>query len=81
VAAFTSHNLPSGAVMSSPAYLRRQAAHCLSLARACFDLGTAQQLRLLADDLTDKAQELENADFPRHLMVNSGRPTGNVDRD
>jgi len=40
-------------------YLRNQAARCMSLARACFDLETARQLRLLADDLKAKADEIE----------------------
>jgi hypothetical protein len=31
----------------------------MSLARACFDLETARQLRLLADDLKAKADEIE----------------------
>jgi hypothetical protein len=40
-------------------YLRNQAARCMGLARACFDLETARQLRLLADDLKAKADEIE----------------------
>ena len=40
-------------------YLRNQAARCMSLARVCFDLETARQLRLLADDLKAKAEEIE----------------------
>jgi hypothetical protein len=38
-------------------YLKSQAARCLSLARACFDLETARQLRLMADDFRAKADE------------------------
>jgi len=40
-------------------YLRNQAARCMSLARVCFDLETARQLRLLADDLKAKADEVD----------------------
>ena len=40
-------------------YLRNQAARCMSLARVCFDLETAQQLRLLGEDLKGKADEIE----------------------
>jgi len=40
-------------------YLRNQAVRCMSLARACFDLETARQLRLLAEDLKAKADEIE----------------------
>jgi hypothetical protein len=39
-------------------YLKNQAARCMSLARTCFDLETARQLRLLAEDLTAKADEM-----------------------
>src|SRR6478609_2533683 len=40
-------------------YLRNQAARCMSLARLCFDLETARQLRLLGEDLKGKADEIE----------------------
>ena len=40
-------------------YLRNQAARCLSLARVCFDLETARQLRLLGEDLKAKADDIE----------------------
>jgi len=41
-------------------YLRNQAARCMSLSRVCFDLETARQLRLLAEDLKAKADEIDN---------------------
>ena len=40
-------------------YLRNQAARCMSLARVCFDLETARQLRLLGEDLKAKADEID----------------------
>ena len=40
-------------------YLRNQASRCMSLARGCFDLETARQLRLLAEDFKAKADEIE----------------------
>ena len=40
-------------------YLKNQAARCMNLARVCFDLETARQLRLLAEDLKAKAEEIE----------------------
>jgi hypothetical protein len=40
-------------------YLRNQASRCMSLARGCFDLETARQLRLLAEDLKATADEIE----------------------
>jgi hypothetical protein len=39
-------------------YLKSQAARCMTLARTCFDLETARQLRLLAEDLKAKADEI-----------------------
>lgn len=39
-------------------YLKSQAARCLSLARACFDLETARQLRLMAEEFRAKADEM-----------------------
>lgn len=45
-------------------YLKNQAARCLSLARLCFDLETARQLRLLAEDLKAKADEVEGKRSP-----------------
>jgi len=46
-------------------YLKNQAARCMSLARTCFDLETARQLRLLAEDLTAKADELAGKARPQ----------------
>lgn len=39
-------------------YLKSQAARCVSLARTCFDLETARQLRLMADEFRAKADEM-----------------------
>ena len=40
-------------------YLRRQAESCLRIARNCFDLGSAERMRLLANELKAKASEIE----------------------
>lgn len=40
-------------------YLRRQAETCLRIARNCFDLGSAERMRLLAGELNAKAHEIE----------------------
>ena len=40
-------------------YLRAQARTCLQWARDCFDLGTAAQLRLMAEEFQAKAAEIE----------------------
>ena len=39
-------------------YLKNQASRCMSLARACFDLETARQLRLMAEEFKAKADEI-----------------------
>jgi hypothetical protein len=40
-------------------YLRRQAENCLRIARNCFDLSSAERMRLLANELKAKADEIE----------------------
>jgi hypothetical protein len=40
-------------------YLRRQAENCLRIARHCFDLSSAERMRLLANELKAKADEIE----------------------
>jgi hypothetical protein len=45
--------------MLTPEFLRRQAENCLRIARTCFDLASAERLRLMAADLTAKAVEIE----------------------
>jgi hypothetical protein len=45
--------------MLTPEFLRRQAENCLRIARSCFDLSSAERLRLMAAELNAKAAELE----------------------
>ena len=45
--------------MLTPEFLRRQAENCLRIARTCFDLASAERLRLMAAELTTKAAEIE----------------------
>lgn len=45
--------------MLTPEFLRRQAENCLRIARTCFDLASAERLRLMAAELTAKAVEIE----------------------
>lgn len=44
--------------MLTPEFLRRQAENCLRIARTCFDLASAERLRLMAAELNAKATEL-----------------------
>jgi hypothetical protein len=46
--------------MSTPEFLRRQAETCLRIARTCFDLASAERLRLMAAELAAKAAELDD---------------------
>ena len=47
--------------MLTPEFLRRQAENCLRIARSCFDLSSAERLRLMAAELNAKAAELEES--------------------
>ena len=45
--------------MLTPEFLRRQAENCLRIARSCFDLASAERLRLMAAELNAKAAEID----------------------
>jgi hypothetical protein len=47
---------------SSPAYLRLQANRCQQLSRSCMDLGTARDLRLMAEEYSVEASKIEAGD-------------------
>ena len=46
--------------MLTPEFLRRQAENCLRIARSCFDLTSAERLRLMATELNAKAAEMDD---------------------
>ena len=46
-------------IMLTPEFLRRQAENCLRIARSCFDLTSAERLRLMATELNAKAAEMD----------------------
>ena len=59
--------------MSLAEYLRQQAATCQRLARATFDLTTAERLRYLAADLRTKAVTVDDEnDIQPHLIPGNG---------
>ena len=67
-------------------YLRRQAQTCLRLARATFDLTTAEQLRFMAANLHARAEQLDDAEtLEPHMMNGNGSArngsTGESDRN
>ena len=45
--------------MLTPEFLRRQAENCHRIARTCFDLASAERLRLMAGELNAKATEMD----------------------
>jgi hypothetical protein len=45
--------------MLTPEFLRRQAENCLRIARSCFDLASAERLRLMAAELHIKAAQMD----------------------
>ena len=49
-------------IMLTPEFLRRQAENCLRIARTCFDLASAERLRLMASELNAKAAEMDEKD-------------------
>ena len=66
------------------AFLRRQAELCIALSRATFDLTVAGRLRILAEELRNRAAQLEDEleQMPPHMMGrNGGSPDGEMDRD
>jgi hypothetical protein len=58
-------------------YLRQQAANCLRLARATFDLATAERLRHMAADFEAKADDLEQSQSMRAHIIRSNGYTPN----
>lgn len=67
--------------MLSAEYLRRQAEQCLRIARTCFDLAAATQLRVMAENLQAKAAELdEDSDVSPYMMTGNGSSAGDGDR-
>jgi len=60
--------------MITAEFLRRQAENCLRIARSCFDLGSAERLRLMAVELQAKAEEIERRVDLRSRMT-PGQPS------
>jgi hypothetical protein len=62
--------------MLTPEFLRRQAENCLRIARSCFDLASAERLRMMAAELTTKAEEIEGQGRNGHWSANHLHGTG-----
>jgi hypothetical protein len=61
--------------MINAEFLRRQAENCLRIARSCFDLGSAERLRLMAVELQAKADEIERRADLRSRFMPPGQPS------
>ena len=58
--------------MITAEFLRRQAENCLRIARSCFDLGSAERLRLMAVELQSKADEIDRRGDLRSRFMSPG---------
>ena len=68
--------------MRNAEFLRHQAENCLRIARNCFDLASAERMRLLAGELKDKAAEIEKqANVEAHIIDRDFFFTGKSRRD
>jgi hypothetical protein len=66
--------------MRTSEYLRQQADNCMRIARAGFDLATAERLRHMAAELRSKADEIdaeEDGSVAPHMMNGNGSTPGN----
>ena len=67
--------------MLTTEFLRRQAENCLRIARSCFDLTSAERLRLMANDLNAKADEIDrDRRFRPHFFEPSNVSSRDNDR-
>jgi hypothetical protein len=58
-------------------FLRYQADTCLRIARHCFDLASAERMRLMAGELKAKAAEIERQEtIEAHIIDRDGLSTG-----
>jgi hypothetical protein len=66
-------------------FLRRQAECCLRTARGCFDLASAERMRIMAAEFAAKAAEIEAEKddpkrLPPQLIARHSAPSQNNDR-
>lgn len=66
--------------MLTPEFLRHQAQNCLRIARACFDLASAERLRLMAAEFQAKATEMDREEPLRPRRADAMTSSRNTDR-
>jgi hypothetical protein len=66
--------------MLTPEFLRHQAENCLRIARTCFDLTSAERLRLMANEFRAKAAEIEDARTYQPRMAGAAASSRDNDR-
>jgi hypothetical protein len=67
----------------TPEFLRRQADNCIRVARQCFDLTASERLRIMASELRDKADEIEEDEgqtIPGEMITRNGTSNGDSER-
>lgn len=68
--------------MADSEYFRRQAEKCLRLSRTSYDMATSRELRLMASDFLEKADECETQeDYIPGSHRPNGSEGGDMDRD
>ncbi len=67
--------------MADAGFFRRQAERCLRLSRSSYDMETSRQLRLMAAEFLEKADEYDSGDFIPGAHKNNGSEGGDMDRD
>lgn len=68
--------------MADPAeFFRRQAEKCLRLSRTSYDMETSRQLRLMATEFLDKAEEQDSRENYIPGEYKNGSEGGGMDRD
>lgn len=68
--------------MADAEFFRRQAEKCLRLSRTSYDMETSRQLRVMAAEFLEKADEYDaGADFIPGEHKTNGSQGGDMDRD
>jgi hypothetical protein len=67
--------------MADAEFFRRQADKCLRLSRTSYDMETSRQLRLMASEFLEKAEECETHPYIPCAHTANGTEGGDMDRD